>query len=475
MNSYINPLTNQTTQSLVEELNKSYQINPDYFNRFNVKRGLRNSDGTGVMAGITKISSVDGYYIDDGERVPKEGHLYFRGFDMQEIVKHCREENRFGFEEVAWLLIFGSLPTTEQLTRFKDILAVSRNLPEDFIEDTMMKAPSPNIMNKIMRTILALYSYDESPDDTSLENVVRQSIQLVGQLPVIMAYAYQVKRRHYLKKSMYIHPAKPDQSTAETILRSIRSDKTFTDDEAKLLDLFLMVHAEHGGGNNSTFATRVLTSSGTDTYAAIAAGMGSLKVPKHGGANIKAAEMIRFIQNGVSDPTDDGQIADYLAKIIRKEAGDHSGLIYGMGHAVYTLSDPRAVILKEEARKYAEKTGNTEKFNLIDAVERLTPEVFLKEKGNKKPICANVDLYSGFIYEMLRIPEDLYTPLFTTARIAGWTAHRLEELATGGRIIRPAYKSVMARRKYVTINNRIAKYAPDQGYVPYEERIIQGE
>ena len=274
---------------------------------------------------------------------------------------------------------------------------------------------------------------------------------------------------------MYIHPAKPDQSTAETILRSIRSDKTFTDDEAKLLDLCLMVHAEHGGGNNSTFATRVLTSSGTDTYAAIAAGMGSLKGPKHGGANIKAAEMIRFIQNGVSDPTDDGQIADYLAKIIRKEAGDHSGLIYGMGHAVYTLSDPRAVILKEEARKYAEKTGNTEKFNLIDAVERLTPEVFLKEKGNKKPICANVDLYSGFIYEMLRIPEDLYTPLFTTARIAGWTAHRLEELATGGRIIRPAYKSVMARRKYVTINNRIAKYAPDQGYVPYEERIIQGE
>lgn len=475
MNSYINPFTNQTTQSLVEELNKSYQINPDYFNRFNVKRGLRNSDGTGVMAGITKISSVDGYYIDDGERVPKEGHLYFRGFDMQEIVKHCREENRFGYEEVAWLLIFGSLPTAEQLARFKDILAVSRNLPEDFIEDTMMKAPSPNIMNKITRTILALYSYDESPDDTSLENVVRQSVQLVGQLPVIMAYAYQVKRRHYLKKSMYIHPAKPDQSTAETILRSIRSDKTFTDDEAKLLDLCLMVHAEHGGGNNSTFATRVLTSSGTDTYAAIAAGMGALKGPKHGGANIKAAEMIRYIQNGVADPSDEGQVADYLAKIIRKEAGDRSGLIYGMGHAVYTLSDPRAVILKEEARKYAEKTGNTEKFKLIETIERLTPEVFLREKGNKKPICANVDLYSGFIYEMLRIPEDLYTPLFTTARIAGWTAHRLEELATGGRIIRPAYKSVMARRDYVTIDKRIAKYAPDQSYVPYEERIIQGE
>lgn len=475
MNSYINPIADHTTHSLVEELNRNYNINPDYFNRFNVKRGLRNSDGTGVMAGLTKISSVDGYYIDDGERVPKEGHLYFRGFDMQEIVRHCQEENRFGFEEVAWLLIFGSLPTAEQLENFKDILALSRNLPEDFIEDTMMKAPSPNIMNKITRTVLALYSYDQSPDDTSLENVVRQSIQLVGQLPVIMAYAYQVKRRHYLKKSMYIHPAKPNQSTAEAILRSIRSDKTFTDEEAKLLDLCLMVHAEHGGGNNSTFATRVLTSSGTDTYAAIAAGMGSLKGPKHGGANIKAAEMIRDIQENVADPSDDGQIADYLAKIIRKEAGDGSGLIYGMGHAVYTLSDPRAVILKAEARKYAEKHGFMEKFNLIEAIERLSPEVFLKEKGNKKPICANVDLYSGFIYEMLRIPEDLFTPLFTTARIAGWTAHRIEEIATGGRIIRPAYKSVMAKRDYVTINNRIAKNSPDQGYIPYEERMIKGE
>lgn len=475
MNSYINPIANQTTQSLVEELNKSYNINPDYFNRFNVKRGLRNADGTGVMAGLTKISSVDGYYIEDGERVPKEGHLYFRGFDMQEIVKHCQSENRFGFEEVAWLLIFGSLPTADQLENFKDILAVSRNLPEDFIEDTMMKAPSPNIMNKITRTVLALYSYDATPDDTSLQNVVRQSIQLVGQLPVIMAYAYQVKRRHYLKKSMYIHPTKPNQSTAEAILHTIRSDKSFTDDEAKLLDLCLMVHAEHGGGNNSTFATRVLTSSGTDTYAAIAAGIGSLKGPKHGGANIKTVEMIRDIQEHVADTTDEGQVADYLAKIIRKEAGDGSGLIYGMGHAVYTLSDPRAVILKEEARKYAEKNGFSEKYKLIETVEKLTPEIFLKEKGNKKPICANVDLYSGFIYEMLRIPEDLFTPLFTTARIAGWTAHRLEEIATGGRIIRPAYKSLMAKRDYVTIDQRIPKYTPDQSYVPYEERIIKGE
>lgn len=473
MGSYLTPITNENVEFLVEELYKHNKINSDDFNRFGVKRGLRNSDGTGVMAGLTKISSVDGYYIDDGERVPKEGHLFFRGVDMADIVTNCQAENRFGFEEVAWLLIFGSLPTTRQLQKFSEILAECRNLPEDFIEDMIMKAPSPNIMNKITRSVLALYSYDENPDDLSIENVIRQSIQIIAQIPVIMSYAYQVKRRHYYKKSMYIHPTKPNQSTAEAVLRSMRSNKTFSDEEAKLLDLCLMVHAEHGGGNNSTFATRVLTSSGTDTYAAFAAAIGALKGPKHGGANIKVTEMMRQIMEGVNDYTNEGQVADFLEKIIKKEAGDGSGLIYGMGHAVYTLSDPRATILKEEARKFAQKSGYEDRFKLIDTVERLTPEIFLKVKGSKKPICANVDMYSGLIYEMLQIPEDIYTPLFTTARIAGWSAHRLEELMTGGRIIRPAYKSVSTKRKYIPIYERIDKFSLDPNYIPAEERIIK--
>jgi citrate synthase len=471
MSSYITPLTSENVDFLVEELVNHNKINTEDFTRFGVKRGLRNSDGTGVMAGLTKISSVDGYYIDDGERVPKEGHLYFRGVDMADIVANCKEENRFGFEEVAWLLIFGSLPTERQLTKFREILSACRNLPEDFIEDMIMKAPSPDIMNKITRSVLALYSYDSNPDDLSIENVIRQSIQIIAQIPVIMSYAYQVKRRHYYKKSMYIHPTKDNQSTAEAVLRSMRSNKTFTDEEAKLLDLCLIVHAEHGGGNNSTFATRVLTSSGTDTYAAYAAGIGALKGPKHGGANIKVSEMIRCIENGVSDITNEGQVADFIEKIILKQEGDRSGLVYGMGHAVYTLSDPRAVVLKEEARRFAEKTGYEEKFRLIETVERLTPEIFLKVKGNKKPMCANVDMYSGLIYEMLQIPEDIYTPLFTTARIAGWSAHRLEELMTGGRIIRPAYKSVATKRRYIKLDERIDKYVVDPQYIPVEERI----
>lgn len=464
-------LSNESISFLVDEINKNNRINADDFNRYGVKRGLRNSDGTGVMAGLTKISSVNGYYIEDGERVPMDGRLYFRGFDLMDIINHCEAENRFGFEEVAWLLLFGSLPTKLQLDKFNEIIASCRTLPEDFIEDMIMKAPSPNIMNKITRSVLALYSYDDNPDDLAIENVVRQSIQLIAQIPVIMSCAYQVKRRHYYKKSMYIHPPKPEHSTAENVLRLLRSDKKFTDSEAKLLDTCLMVHAEHGGGNNSTFATRVLSSSGTDTYSAIAAGIGALKGPRHGGANIKAAEMIRDITENVSDITNEGQVADYLTKLLKGEAGDRSGLIYGMGHAVYTLSDPRAVILKERAKQFALENGMTEKFELISLVEKLTPEVFLREKGNKKPICANVDLYSGFIYEMLGIPEDLFTPLFTTARIAGWTAHRIEELTTGSRIIRPAYKSVSTRKKYVLIDERVDEFNPDPDYIPFEERV----
>ncbi len=475
MNSSISLLTNDNVEFFMEQINKNNRINPDDFNKFGVKRGLRNADGTGVMAGLTKISSVDGYYIDDGERVPREGRLYFRGFEIKDIIDNCIAEDRFGYEEVAWLLIFGSLPTRTQLEEFRKILSSCRTLPEDFIEDMIMKAPSPNIMNKIQRSVLALYSYDDNPDDLSLENVIRQSIQLIAQIPVIMACAYQVKRRHYYKKSMYIHSIKPEHSTAEAVLRSLRSDKKFTKEEAQLLDICLMVHAEHGGGNNSTFATRVLTSSNTDTYSAIAAGIGGLKGPRHGGANIKTVEMVRDIMANVSDYTDEGQVADYLTKIINKQAGDRTGLIYGMGHAVYTLSDPRAVILKSQAEKYCKTCGFEDNFRLLNLIEELTPEIFKREKGNSKPMCANVDLYSGLIYEMLRIPEDLFTPLFATARIAGWSAHRIEELTTGGRIIRPAYKSVSRRREYIQIDERIDKFVPDAEYVPYEERGKSGD
>lgn len=429
-------------------------INIADYTKYGVKRGLRNADGTGVMAGLTKICSVEGYYVDDGEKVPKEGHLFYRGIDINDIVNGCTKENRFGFEEVIWLLLFGTLPTKNQLERFNDALAQMRELPDNFTEDMIMKAPSPDIMNKLSRGVLALYSYDENPDDISIENVLNQSLRLIAQLPSIMSYAYQVKRRHYYHKSMYIHPPKPHHHTAEVILNSIRSDKTFTDAEAKLLDTCLMLHAEHGGGNNSTFATRVLSSSGTDTYAAIAAGIGSLKGPKHGGANHKVSEMINSFKENCTDITDENQVADYLKKIMKKEGGDRTGLVYGIGHAVYTLSDPRALILKGKAEEFAKNTEFEDEMMLLTLIEKLTPELFASVTGKSKPLCANIDLYSGLIYKMLRIPEDLYTPLFATARMAGWCAHRIEELFTGGRIIRPAYKSLSSHTKYVTIDKR---------------------
>ncbi len=446
-------VSEEELKNLCNQIRENNYINPEDFNRFDVKRGLRNFDGTGVMAGVTHVCSVVGYHLNDGEKVPIEGKLNYRGISMEDIVNGCIAEDRFGFEEVVWLLLFGSLPTKEQLDSFCSTLADARELPESFIEDMIMKAPSPNIMNKLERSVLSLYSYDSNPDETTLENVLRQSIHLIAQVPAIMAYAYQVKRRHYYKKSMYIHPMKPEYRTAQTVLRSIRADKTFTDAEAKLLDICLMVHADHGGGNNSTFATRVLTSTGTDTYSAIAAGIGSLKGPKHGGANAKVSEMVDYIKENVSDITDEGQVADYIRKIAAKEAGDKSGLIYGMGHAVYTLSDPRAKILREKAEEFAKGTEFEDEFKLLTNIEAVTPEI-LSSKGNTKMICANVDLYSGLVYKMLRIPPDLFTPLFTIARVAGWSAHRIEELLTGGRIIRPAYKSTSAKNIYVPMYER---------------------
>ncbi len=470
MPGYISPISNDALSNLCEELAKNNRIRSEDYLRFDVKRGLRNADGTGVMAGLTRICSVEGYYIEDGERVPKEGRLTYRGIDMSEIVRDCMEKNRFGFEEVAWLLLFGDLPTQKQLDRFCELLAECRELPDEFIEDMIMKAPSPDIMNKVARSVLALYSFDKNPDDTSVENVLRQSIQLIAQIPTIMAYAYQVKRRAYDHKSMYIHQNDKSLKTAESILHAIRPDRKFTDEEAKLLDLCMIIHAEHGGGNNSTFTTRCITSSGTDTYSAIAAGIGSLKGPKHGGANIKVYKMVEDMREHISDPTDEGQVADYLTKIIHKQAGDGSGLIYGMGHAVYTLSDPRAVILRENARSFAKEHGFEDRFRTLELIEKLTPELFAKYKGEKKKMCANVDLYSGLIYEMLRIPQELFTPLFMAARIAGWSAHRLEELTSGSRIMRPAYKNVSLPRKFVPLCERIPNHVVQTEYIPPEER-----
>lgn len=444
----------EAISKLCGELEKNNSIRPSDFERYHVKRGLRNEDGTGVMAGLTRICSVEGYYILDGEKVAKEGKLSYRGYDINDIVENCVAENRFGFEEVVWLLLFGELPTPAQLTSLYEVIDVCRFLPDDFIEDMMIKNPSKDIMNKLARCILGLYSYDENPDDISVQNVLRQSMQLIAQFPTILTVAYQVKRRAFYGKTMFLHPIKRGLSTAQYILRQTRADKKYTDEEAKLLDIILMLHADHGGGNNSTFATRVLTSSGTDTYSAIAAGIGSLKGPRHGGANVKTTNMMYEIMANVPDSTDESQVKDYLAKILRKEAGDGLGLIYGMGHAVYTISDPRAVILKNSARELAYQAGYEKEFKTLENVEKVTPDLLHEIKGDDKEICANVDLYSGLCYKVLGIPEDLFTPLFAGSRVVGWCAHRLEELTSSKRIIRPAYKSVSQRREYTPLNER---------------------
>lgn len=451
---YISPISMDALSNLCRELDKNNSIDRSDYKKYQVKRGLRNSDGTGVMAGLTRICSVEGYYIADGEKVPREGKLSYRGYDINDIVNGVNKDDRFGFEEVVWLLLFGELPTENQLVGLREVLAECRSLPDEFVEDVIMKNASKDIMNKMARCVMILYSFDENPDDISIPNVLRQSLQLIAQVPTIMNSAYQVKRRTFYNKTLFLHPIKKEHSTAECILYQLRGDKKFTREEAKLLDICLMLHADHGGGNNSTFSTRVLTSSGTDTYSAITAGLGSLKGPRHGGANIRVAHQMNEIIANVSDPTDKAQIKDYLVKIINKQAGDGTGLIYGMGHAVYTMSDPRAVILKENARKLAFEKGYEREFKTLENIELLTPEVFAEYKGVDKVMCANVDLYSGLVYKVLGIPEDLYTPLFATARIAGWCAHRLEELTSNGKIIRPAYKSVSKQRKFLEISKR---------------------
>lgn len=447
-------LNDSAMKLLRKQFVENNTIDPKLYDRYSVKRGLRNADGTGVTAGLTNICNVHGYVVNEGEKMPIEGQLIYRGYNIKDLVENTVKENRFGFEEIVYLLLMGSLPNKEELAAFRSIIAENRPLPEDFFSDMILKAPSKDIMNKMSRSVLALYSYDDNPENRSPEYEMATAISIISKLPYIMTLAYQVKQRTFDNKSMFLHPLNKEHSTAEMILAAIRPDRKFTDDEAKLLDLLMMLHAEHGGGNNSTFACRVLTSSGTDPYSAYSAAIGSLKGPKHGGANIKVSAMHECVKKNVKDWTNEGQVADFLTKILNKEEFDHSGLIYGMGHAVYTLSDPRAVILKENAKRMAIGTEFEKEYYLLETIERLTPELFLKVKGSDKAMCANVDMYSGFVYRMLGIPQDLFTPMFAVSRMPGWCAHRFEELVTGKRIIRPAYKAVAKEKKYTPISER---------------------
>lgn len=443
----------RSIKDLCEEYKKNNQIAPEYYEQYGVKRGLRNADGTGVMAGLTKISNVHGYIINEGEKEAVKGELYYRGYNVETIVDRCVEEQRFGFEETAYLLLFGELPTKQKLTRFSEVLSEFMPLPENFFEDMILKAPSPNIMNKMARSMLALYSYDVGADDTDILSELGRALQMIAKMSNIMVKAYQVKRHHYDGETMFLHPIIPGLSIAEEILSLLRADRQYTKEEALLLDICLILHAEHGGGNNSTFACRALTSTGTDAYSAYAGAIGALKGPLHGGANIRAERMAENIKENVKDFTDRKQVHDYLGKIVEKQANDGSGLIYGMGHAVYTVSDPRAELLEKYAAKMAAEKGFEDDLRLLTLIKEEAPKVF-DEHGRKKQICANFDLFSGLIYKMLGIPSDLYTPIFAAARMAGWSAHRIEELFTGNRIIRPAYKSIVKPREYVKIEER---------------------
>lgn len=434
----------ETNNYIPVELHKEY----------NTKRGLRNSDNTGVLVGLTRIGEVLGYYTENNQKIPMEGRLLYRGIDIYDIVNGFQKDNRFGFEEVIYLLLFGKLPNSKELASFEGLLAMHMALPDGFAEDMIFKAPSIDIMNKLARSVLASYSYDEDPDNISIDNVLKQCIELIARFPSMIACAYQAKCHYHNGESLHIHYPQKDLSIAENILHLTRPDNKYTQLEAEILDLSLVLHAEHGGGNNSSFATHVVTSSGTDTYSTIAAAIGSLKGPKHGGANSKVMAMMENIKVSVSDWSNEKEIEDYLRRILHREAFDGSGLIYGIGHAVYTLSDPRSILLKEKAAELAEATGMKKEFDLYRSIEKLSPGVFLEEKGNGKTISANVDFYSGFVYKMLNLPEDLYTPIFAMARLPGWAAHRIEELISGGRIIRPAYKSVLSTLDYLPLEER---------------------
>ena len=443
-------LLNELTRN-AEKMNR---IPLELYQKYSVKRGLRNDDGTGVLVGLTEIGDVHGYIIDEGQIVPVDGRLEYRGINVNDITRGFQAEKRYGFEEVCYLLLFGTLPTSQQLRQFTTLLGENRALPNGFTENMILKAPSREIVNKLARSVLVCYSYDPNPDDLSLKNVLRQSIELIARFPTMAAYGYQAKSHYFDGKSLFIHRPQKDLCTSENLLHLVRADSKFTHLEAETLDLALVLHAEHGGGNNSSFTTHVVTSTGTDTYSAIAAAVGSLKGPLHGGANLKVLEMMEDIKSAVKDWQDEEQLASYLAKILRKETFDGQGLIYGIGHAVYTLSDPRAVLLKDKAKELAAVKGRSEEYDLYEHVARLAPEVFKQVKNSSKVVSPNVDFYSGFVYEMLDLPRELYTPIFCVARIAGWGAHRIEELISGGRIIRPAYRNVLHNKEYLPMEQR---------------------
>lgn len=433
---------------------KNCEINPELYTKYDVKRGLREINGKGVLVGLTKIAEVKSYTIDDGDMIPCEGKLYYRGLDIEDIVNGFIKDNRFGFEEVAYLLMFGSLPDKRELENFKKDLVYYRDLPTSFTRDVIMRAPSRNIMNSLARSVLTLYTYDENADCTDIENVTRQSLQMIARFPRLAVYSYQAFSHYYGEQSLFIHAPAPDLSIAENILYMLRPDHSFTELEAKVLDIALVVHADHGGGNNSSFTTRVVTSSGTDTYSTIASALGSLKGPRHGGANIKVAEMFDDMMEKVSDWTSDEEVSQYLNDILDKKAFDNAGLIYGMGHAVYSISDPRAKIFKHYVELLVKEKGTEKEFDLYNRVERLAPEIINAKRKTYKAISANIDFYSGFVYKMLGLPRELYTPLFAISRVAGWCAHRIEELVSNGKIIRPAYKNVIKHSQYVDLDQR---------------------
>ena len=430
------------------------QIDPQLYDVYQVKKGLREPNGKGVLTGLTEISTVNGMKEKDGKRVPIEGQLFYRGINIKDLVKGFTKDNRFGYEETVYLLLFGKLPTADELEQWNRLVSHARRLPDDFVEDVVLKSPNKDIMNAMARSILALNSYDRNPDDLSVPNVLRQSIKLIANVPLIAAYSY-LSYRHYLqKRGLYIHNPKPELSTAENLLRIMRQDKKFTPLEAQLLDIALVLHAEHGGGNNSTFTTHVVTSSGTDTYSSVAASLCSLKGPKHGGANIKAKKMFDELKKEIHDWNDDEEISSYLLKILRKEAFDKTGLIYGIGHAIYTKSDPRAKILEHYTEQLAEEKKRMDEFYLHQAVARLAPDLMRQERKMFKPVSPNIDFYSGFVYNMLDIPDEFITPLFAIARVAGWSAHRIEELTCTNKIIRPAYMSVAHPMDYTPLEKR---------------------
>lgn len=440
--------------SLSEKCIKNSTIDPSLYGIHEVKRGLRDLDGKGVVTGLTEISTILSSKTENGQTVPCEGELYYRGINVYDLVAGFENDNRFGFEETVYLLLFGELPTEEQLKSFSLMLAEYRTLPRNFVRDVIMKAPNPDIMNSLARSVLTLYSYDKNANEESIPNNLRQCIQLIANFPLLAVYAYNSYMHFSKGKSLYIHRPSSSLSTAENILRILRPDKSFTPTEAKLLDLALVLHAEHGGGNNSTFTTHVVTSSGTDTYSSIAASLCSLKGPKHGGANIKVKLMFDDIKKNISDWTDEEEICAYLEKLLNKEAFDKSGLIYGMGHAVYSLSDPRSEILKKHVGLLSQEKNRTKEFELYTKVAEIAPKVISGKRKIYKGVSANIDFYSGFVYSMLDLPEELYTPIFAIARVAGWSAHRIEEIINANKIIRPAYKSVSKHTDYIPLKDR---------------------